>query len=95
VQYEYLVCLVQQGKVTWVNGEWAGTVIPSSPGSNSAAALGSCPHTWSFLNEKGGDRWELVAVTAELVKGEVTGFFSDQLDLTRTATLYLKRPSVS
>jgi hypothetical protein len=93
VRYEYLVCLVQQGRVTWVNGKWAGTVPLSESGTDSGAALESCLNTWDFLNERGSDEWELVAVSAELVHGEVTGFFSDQLELKRTTTLFLKRPS--
>ena len=89
MRYQYLVCTVQQGRVTWVNGQWIGTKKPRD--SSDEEALSSCPHPWVFLDEKGSEGWELVAGTTELAKGELTGFFDDQLELTRFTVLYFKR----
>lgn len=57
--YEYLVCVEQENRVTWVNGAWAGAKKGEVPGHEEFQA---CPHTWEFLNEKGADGWELVSV---------------------------------
>jgi hypothetical protein len=91
MRYQYLVCMVQQGRVTWVNGQWIGTKKPRD--SSDDEALSSCPHPWEFLDAKGGEGWELVAATTELAKGELTGFFDDQVELTRFTVLYFKRAS--
>jgi hypothetical protein len=57
-RFEYRVCNVQQSRVTFVGGEWTGTVPPSD--EDSAAALESCPHVWAYLDGAGYDGWELV-----------------------------------
>ena len=77
----YLVCNVQDAKVTWVNGEWVGKVSFSS--ASPEEALMSCPDVWDFLNEKGAGGWDLTTVDSSVLRsgdGE-----------TRFSTLYLKR----
>jgi hypothetical protein len=58
MQYEYLVCLVQSGRVTFVNGEWQGTVQFGT--TDTQAALDSCPQVWDYLNSAGSEGWELI-----------------------------------
>ncbi len=76
-RFEYQVCNVQYGKVTFVNGGWVGSVDPSQ--SEQDAALNSCPNVWDYLREAGYDGWELVAVAAQ------------QVDQASYQLLYLKR----
>jgi hypothetical protein len=79
-RFEYQVCSVQYGRVTFVNGAWQG----SAPiGTDTNASLESCPQLWDFLHAAGQDGWELVGTTTH------------QLSQTDTVqdTLYLKRPS--
>jgi hypothetical protein len=79
--YEYQVCSVQYGRVTFVNGLWSGTV-PLSTGDTNAA-LESCPNVWDYLLEAGRDGWELVSVVTHP---------NQQQDAVQDM-LYLKRPS--
>ena len=89
MRFEYLVCMAQEGRVTWVNGQWIGTKQPAD--YSEKEALASCPRLWEFLEQKGTEGWELVAVNAEVAKGELTGFWNDQVELTRFSFLYFKR----
>ena len=50
--YEYQVCSVQYGRVTFVNGRWRGS-IPM--GEDTNASLESCPNVWDYLQEAGRD----------------------------------------
>ena len=58
---EYRVCLVQQSRVTFANGQWLGEVPQTDP--DVQKAFHSCPEVWSYLNQAGTDRWRLVTVT--------------------------------
>ncbi|MFO0658608.1 MAG: hypothetical protein U0165_02060 [Polyangiaceae bacterium] len=58
-RFEYRVCSVQDGRVTWVNGQWQGKLPINT--TNSTGALQSCPQTWDYLAAAGADGWELVA----------------------------------
>jgi hypothetical protein len=79
-RYEYQVCSVQYGRVTFVNGAWHGSV---PMGEDTSAALESCPNVWDFLLEAGRDGWELVsAITHPQSQAEAV-----------QDMLYLKRPS--
>jgi hypothetical protein len=78
--YEYQVCAVQYGRVTFVNGTWRGRVPMSE---DTSASLESCPNVWEYLQEAGGDGWELVAVITH--PNERPDAVQDML--------YLKRPS--
>jgi hypothetical protein len=78
--YEYQVCSVQYGRVTFVNGTWRGRVQMSE---DTSAALESCPNTWDYLQEAGRDNWELVAVITHPNQQQPDAV----LDM-----LYLKRP---
>ena len=78
--FDYQVCSVQYGRVTFVNGAWNGRA-PMSGDTN--ASLESCPNVWDFMQEAGRDGWELVAVvTHPQAQPEAV-----------QDTLYLKRPS--
>ncbi len=59
IVYEYLVCQTQWSYVTFVNGEWQGSVDYRS--GNSEEAYRSCPQTWDYLNRVGQQGWEVVA----------------------------------
>jgi hypothetical protein len=59
--FEYQVCSVQYGRVTFANGAWQGTV-PMSADTN--ASLESCLNVWDYLQAAGRDGWELVSVIA-------------------------------
>jgi hypothetical protein len=67
-RFDYLVCTCQSAKVTWVNGQWRGTVPLSTDPNESGRLLDSCPATWDFLNEMGGEGWELVAAYTTTVE---------------------------
>lgn len=78
--YEYQVCSVQYGRVTFVNGAWHG----SEPfGGDTNKVLESCPNVWDFLREAGRDGWELVSVVTHAQERQ-----DAVLDM-----MYLKRPS--
>ena len=78
--YDYQVCSVQYGRVTFVNGEWRGG---APMGEDSNAALESCPNVWDYLREMGREGWELVAVITHP---------QPQAEAAQDM-LYLKRPS--
>lgn len=80
--FEYQVCSVQYGRVTFVNGQWRGTTPLGSVDTN--VALESCPNVWEYLQDAGREGWELVAT--------VTHPNQQQPDATQDM-LYLKRPS--
>ena len=78
--FEYQICSVQYGRVTFVNGDWQG----SAPiGEDTNASLESCPLVWDYLRAAGRDGWELVGTTTHP---------QSQPDAVQD-TLYLKRPS--
>lgn len=60
--FEYQVCQVQQSRVTFVNGRWAGAVPQDQ--CDVQAAFASCPTVWDYMNQAGAEGWELVAVTS-------------------------------
>ena len=78
--FEYQVCSVQYGRVTFVNGVWRGSA-PFSADTN--AALESCPNVWEYLSEAGREGWELVSVISHP---------QAQAEAVQDM-LYLKRPS--
>jgi hypothetical protein len=63
-QFEYRVCQAQQSRVTFVNGQWAGS-IPNT-GDDPQTAFLSCPEVWMFLNQAGAEGWDLVSVTSRV-----------------------------
>jgi hypothetical protein len=63
-QFEYLVCQVQQSRVTFANGDWAGSVAPG--GVDPQTALDSCPEVWAYLNHTGAKGWEMIAATTRV-----------------------------
>ena len=58
--FEYLVCNVQQGRVTFVNGVWKGSV-PLSEAAGLTDPFQHCVQVWDYLRSAGEDGWELVA----------------------------------
>jgi hypothetical protein len=58
-RFEYQVCNVQYGRVSFVNAEWRGSV--PATGDDQDAALQSCPEVSEYLREAGYDGWELAA----------------------------------
>lgn len=58
-QYEYRVCAMQNGRITFVNGQWQGTIAPGTEDPNEA--LNTCPVVWSYLQEAGERGWQLVS----------------------------------
>ncbi len=78
--YDYQVCSVQYGRVTFVNGAWRG----SAPlGGDAGASLESCPNVWDYLSEAGREGWEPVSVVTHP---------QPQPEAVQDM-LYLKRPS--
>ncbi|MFL6253980.1 MAG: hypothetical protein ACJ74T_03085 [Pyrinomonadaceae bacterium] len=78
--FDYQVCSVQYGRVTFVNGVWRGRVPMSE---DTSASLESCPNVWDYLQVAGRDGWELVAVVTHA---------QAQPEAVQD-TFYLKRPS--
>jgi hypothetical protein len=79
-RFAYRVCQAQQSRVTFVDGQWAGSV--SNTDADPHEALNSCPAVWTYLNQAGSGGWELVSVTTRVQDG---GQIVD--------TLYLRRQS--
>jgi hypothetical protein len=76
--FEYRVCLVQQSRVTFVDGAWAGQVPQDQ--ANVQVAFNSCPVVWDYLDQAGAQGWELVAANSRTESG------SQPIEI-----LYLKR----
>jgi hypothetical protein len=80
--FEYLVCQTQWGYVTFVNGEWQGSIDYRS--TDPDVAYKSCPQVWEYLNRAGRDGWELVsAVTLVSTHSEGSSQATNQLFLKR------------
>jgi hypothetical protein len=78
-RYHYRVVLAQDQFVTFVNGEWNGSVDMNSV--DGSTALSSCPKVHEYLQAAGADGWELVTVTEHRTESSLV------------QTLYLKRSS--
>lgn len=68
MQFEYLVCQTQFGRVTFVNGQWQGTVALNA--GDSQASLDSCPQVWDYLAEVGRSGWHLVSAVNSTITSE-------------------------
>jgi hypothetical protein len=63
--FEYLVCLSQMGKVTFVNNEWQGRVMGQQDVREVRERMyDTCPDLCAFLQRVGSEGWELVAAYA-------------------------------
>lgn len=60
-RYEFRVCQVQQGLITYVNGKWQGKMAWSS--DHAEEALKTCSAEWDYLTAVGADGWDLAAAT--------------------------------
>lgn len=82
MQFEYQVCQTQSSRVTFVNGQWQGTVALSS--GDPQAALSSCLDVWDYLEQAGRAGWQLVtAANATITTEGQTSQISYQLFLKR------------
>jgi hypothetical protein len=59
-KFEYMVCQMQWSHITFMNGQWQGS-IPPKKGQNLQQLLDVCPELWSYLNQAGQNGWELVS----------------------------------
>jgi hypothetical protein len=80
--FEYRLAVLQQSRVTYINGEWAGRLPLQAAAANPAQGLESCVDVNAWLQQVGAEGWELVSVTVEPARAP------SQENLTR---LYLKR----
>ena len=64
-EFAYRVCAMQQNRVTFVNGEWQGSIAPTADNPN--LALNSCPTIWDYLESAGQEGWELVSALTQRV----------------------------
>ena len=62
-KYEYEVWMIQNDRVTFVNGRWRGpgNMAKMRP-DELARAIQSCPLIWDLLNERGREGWELTNI---------------------------------
>lgn len=58
-RFEYRVLMVQDARVSGVNGKWNGKMAPSP--DHAAESLKTCPAEWDYLATAGNEGWELVA----------------------------------
>jgi len=73
--YEYRVCQVQMSKVTFVNGQWQGSISLEEVkhgGTSMDHALASCPLEWDYLQKAGAHGWHLAGA---VLAGEVRIFY--------------------
>ena len=76
-KFEYRVCAMQNGRVTFVNGQWLGTIAPGTDDPNQA--LETCPVVWAYLQQAGEEGWELASA------------INQPLQDVQLQTLFLKR----
>jgi len=82
MQFEYLVCQTQYGRVTFANGQWQGTIAIGA--GDTQASLDSCPQVWDYLNQVGRLGWQLIATANATITNEgQTSQISYQLFLKR------------
>ena len=72
-RFEYRVCQVQDSRVTFVNGEWAGRFPLNA--DDPVSSVESCSWVWDYLAEAGLDGWELVAVNQPSPAAPTTQLF--------------------
>ncbi len=63
--FEYRVAMMQLGKVTFVDGQWAGKRLPTDPN-----AIDGCEELSAWLRQAGLEGWELVSATVEAASGQ-------------------------
>ena len=64
-KFEYLVCISQCMKVTFINGEYQGRIRGGQPVVEARERMyDSCPDLCAFLQRVGEGGWELVAAYA-------------------------------
>jgi hypothetical protein len=81
-RFEYIVCQTQWGHVTFVNGDWQGTIDYQN--ADQDAAYKSCPKIWEYLNRAGEEGWELVGtVMATTTHSEGYSHATNQLFMKR------------
>jgi hypothetical protein len=87
-QLEYLVCQAQEGKITYVNGKYAGKFMGDPSVIEVRERMyASCPEFCDFLNKLGAEGWELVcgySITNEYAQFEKFIFKRPKHDPVRT-----------
>lgn len=82
IRYQYKVCQIQWGHVTFVNGEWQGQIDYRD--EDTDAAYNSCPQVWDYLDRVGEEGWEMVgAMTLTNTHSEGYSQATNQLFLKR------------
>ncbi len=71
-KYQYLRCLVQFDKVTFINDDWQGSV-PLEAARTSSEPFSYCPSVLDVLNKLGEQGWELVSVVQRVLPTEQGG----------------------
>lgn len=66
-RFEYSILSCQQGKATWLDGKWCGSL---SPADDPQRALASCPDELEQLNRMGANGWQVVAAQVLPVSGD-------------------------
>ncbi len=86
--YEYVVCQIQNSRITFVNGVWQGKIDYRNADFNEA--YNSCPYIWEYLQDAGLDGWELVAAVTQAATHEYksTDSFTNQLFLKRESAFF-------
>ena len=80
--FEYRVCQMQSGRITFVNGQWQGRVDYHN--ADQTIAMNSCPEIWDYLQQCGPEGWELVTVANTVVThGTEVSQITNQLFLKR------------
>ncbi|MFL6228695.1 MAG: hypothetical protein ACJ741_07940, partial [Pyrinomonadaceae bacterium] len=62
-RFEYRVCNVQQGHVTFVDGVWQGSV-PLAQVAGETDPFKYCLDVWDYLRLAGEDGWEMITAVA-------------------------------
>lgn len=77
--FAYIVVAIQEGRATWANGAFLGSLPTTDPG-----ALESCPDVDVYLNSMGAEGWELCTVTSTPPVGNMQSAWLTKAYLKRT-----------
>ena len=57
-RYESQTLQIQQTRITWIDGRWAGAI---QLGDDADRAFQSCPLLWDYLSNMGKQGWTVAA----------------------------------
>jgi hypothetical protein len=66
-RFEYRVCNVQQGHVTFVDGVWQGSA-PLAQVAGETDPFKYCLDVWDYLRIAGEDGWEMITAVTHQTK---------------------------